>query len=174
MKRSEKDAIIDEVAERTSKAQAVYFADFTGLTVAEQQELRREFRNAGVEYTVYKNTLVRKALERVTGYDKVYDYLVGPTGIAFCGDDISAPARIMKKYSDKTGKMKLKAAVLESEVYDGSRIADLAAIPSRDELMSAILGSIEAPISGIVGALNALARDLVGVIDQIAEQKKSA
>jgi len=174
MKRSEKDAIIDEVAERTTKAQAVYFADFTGLTVAEEQELRREFRKAGVEYTVYKNTLVRKALERVTGYDKVYDHLVGPTGMAFCNDDISAPARIMKKYSDKTGKMKLKAAVLESQVYDGSRIGDLAAIPTRDELMASILGSIEAPMSGIVGAINALARDLVSLIDQIAEQKKAA
>jgi len=174
MKRSEKDAIIDEVAERTGKAQAIYFADFTGLTVAEEQELRREFRKAGVEYTVYKNTLVRKALERVTGYDKVYDYLVGPTGMAFCGDDISAPARIIKKYHEKTGKMKLKAAVLEHEVYDGSRIADLAAIPSRSELMASILGSIEAPVSGIVGVINAFARDLVSVIDQIAEKKKAA
>jgi len=174
MKRSEKDAIIDEVAERTSRSSAVYFADFTGLTVAEEQELRREFRKAGVEYTVYKNTLVRKALERVTGYDKVYDYLVGPTGMAFCGDDISAPARIIKKYGEKSGKMKLKAAVLEHQVYDGSRIDDLASIPSRKELMAAILGSIEAPISGIVGAINALARDLVSVIDQIAEQKKAA
>lgn len=174
MKRSEKDAIIDEVAERTNKAQAVYFADFTGLSVTEEEEIRREFRKAGVEYTVYKNTLVRKALERVTGYDKVYDYLVGPTGMAFCGEDISAPARIIKKYSDKTGKMKLKAAVLERQVFDGSLIGDLAAIPTRGELMSAILGSIEAPISGIVGAINALARDLVSIIDQIGEQKKAA
>ncbi len=174
MKRSEKDAIIDEVAERTSKAQAVYFADFTGMTVADERELRREFRKAGVEYTVYKNTLVRKALERVTGYEKVYDYLVGPTGIAFCGDDISAAARIIKQYNEKTGKMKLKAAVLERQVYDGSLIADLAAIPSRKELMAAILGSIEAPMSGIVGVINAVARDLVSVIDQIAEQKKAA
>jgi len=99
MKRSEKDAIIDEVAERISAAQALYFADFSGVTVAEESELRREFRKAGVGYTVAKNTLIRKALERVTGYDKVYDTLVGPTGIAFCGDDVAAPAKIIKKFS---------------------------------------------------------------------------
>ncbi len=174
MKRSEKDAIIDEVAEKTGKAQAVYFADFTGLTVAEEQELRREFRKVGVEYSVYKNTLVRKALERVTGYDTVYDYLTGPTGIAFCSEDIAAPARIIKKYNEKTGKMALKAAVLERQVYDGSRIGDLASIPTRSELMSAILGSIEAPLAGVPSVINAVARDLVSVIDQIGEKKKAA
>ena len=171
MKRSEKDAIIDEVAGKVGAAQAMYFADFTGLTVADEMELRREFRKTGVQYTVYKNTLVRKALERVTGYDKVLDYLVGPTGIAFCGEDISAPARVIQKYQQKTGKMRLKVAVLEKQVYDGTRIADLAAIPSRKELMAAILGSIEAPMAGVGGVINAVARNLVSVIDQISGKK---
>jgi large subunit ribosomal protein L10 len=174
MKRSEKDAIIDEVAEKVGGAQAMYFADFTGLTVAEEMELRREFRKSGVTYTVYKNTLVRKALERVTGYDKVYDYLTGPTGIAFCTDDISAPARIIKKYADKSGKVRLKAAVLEKQVYDGAKIDALASIPSRKELMAAILGSVQAPISGVVGAVHAVVRDLVSVIGQVADKKKAA
>lgn len=174
MKRSEKDAIIDEVVERVSAAQALYFADFSGVTVAEETELRREFRKAGVGYTVAKNTLIRKALERVTGYDKVFDHLVGPTGIAFCGDDVSAPAKIIKKFNDKTGKFKLKAAVLEKQVYDGTKIAALASIPSRKELMASILGSLNSPITGVVGAINALARDLVSVVDQIAKQKKAA
>ncbi|OGU32642.1 MAG: 50S ribosomal protein L10 [Ignavibacteria bacterium GWA2_55_11] len=174
MKRSEKDAIIDEVAERISAAQALYFADFSGVTVAEESELRREFRKAGVGYTVAKNTLIRKALERVTGYDKVYDTLVGPTGIAFCGDDVAAPAKIIKKFFDKTGKFRLKAAVLEKQVYDGSKIATLAQIPSRKELIAGILGTLQSPASGIVGAINALARDLVSIVGQIADKKKAA
>jgi large subunit ribosomal protein L10 len=174
MKRSEKDAIIDEVAGKVEDAQALYFADFTGLTVADENELRGEFRSSGVDYTVYKNTLVQKALERVTGYDSVYDYLTGPTGIAFCAEDVSAPARIIKKFNEKTGKMKLKVAVLEKQVYDGSRIADLAAIPTRKELMASILRCVEAPSSGVVGVVNAFARDLVSVIDQISEKKKAA
>lgn len=174
MKRSEKDAIIEEMVQRVSAAKAMYFADFSGLTVANETELRREFRKAGVEYTVVKNTLIRKALERVTGYDKVYDHLAGPTGVAFCGDDLSAPAKIIKKFKEKTGKLTLKAAVLEKQVYAGSAIDQLAMIPSRKELMASILGSIQAPLQGVVGVINAVARDLVNVIDQIGEKKKAA
>jgi large subunit ribosomal protein L10 len=173
MKRSEKEAIIAEVADKASRAVALYFADFSRLTVAEETELRREFRKVGVEYNVAKNTLVRKALEQLTGYDRVFDHLAGPTGIAYTYDDPAAPARVMKKFSDKTGKFKLKAAVLEKQIYDGSKLEQLATLPTRKDLMSSVVGSLEAPISGIVGALNAAMRDLVSVVDQI-EKKKAA
>ena len=173
MNRSDKEAIVAEVADKVARATAMYFADFTGLTVGEASELRREFRKAGIEYTVVKNTLAKKALERVTGYDRVYDKLVGPTGIAFSYDDAVAPAKIIKKFSEKSGKLKLKAAVLEKQVFDGSRLDELSKLPTRAELMAGILGSIEAPISGIVGAIGAVARDLVNVIDAI-EKKKAA
>jgi large subunit ribosomal protein L10 len=173
MNRSEKEAIVSEVAEKVSRATAMYFADFTGLTVGEASELRREFRKAGIEYTVVKNTLAKKALERVTGYDRVYDKLVGPTGIAFSYDDAVAPAKIIKKFNEKSGKLKLKAAVLEKQVFDGTQLDELSKLPSRAELMAGVLGSIQAPISGIVGVLGAVARDLVNVIDAI-EKKKAA
>ena len=173
MNRSDKEAIVAEVADKVARATAMYFADFTGLTVGEASELRREFRKAGIEYTVVKNTLAKKALEQVTGYDRVYEKLVGPTGIAFSYDDAVAPAKIIKKFSEKSGKLKLKVAVLEKQVFDGSKLDELSKLPSRGELMSGILGSIEAPISGIVGAIGALARDLVNVIDAI-EKKKAA
>jgi large subunit ribosomal protein L10 len=173
MKRSEKEAIIAEVAEKAARAVAMYFADFSKLTVAEETELRREFRKSGVEYNVVKNTLARKALQQLTGYDRVYDKLVGPTGIAFSYDDPSAPAKIIKKYSEKLGKFKLKAAVIEKQVYDATRLNELANMPSRKDLVAAILGSLQAPASGIVGAINAVARDLVYVLDAI-EKKKAA
>ena len=173
MNRSEKEAIVAEVAERATRASAMYFADFTGLTVEQATELRREFRKAGVEYRVVKNTLAKKALERVTGYDAVYDKLVGPTGIAFSYDDVVAPAKIIKKFSEKSGKLKLKVAVLEKQVFDGSRLDELSKLPTRAELMAGVLGSIQAPISGIVGAIGAVIRDLVNVIDAI-EKKKAA
>jgi large subunit ribosomal protein L10 len=173
MNRSEKEAIVAEVAERATRASAMYFADFTGLTVEQATELRREFRKAGVEYRVVKNTLAKKALERVTGYDAVCDKLVGPTGIAFSYDDVVAPAKIIKKFSDKSGKLKLKVAVLEKQVFDGSRLDELSKLPTRAELMAGVLGSIQAPISGIVGAIGAVIRDLVNVIDAI-EKKKAA
>jgi large subunit ribosomal protein L10 len=173
MNRSEKEAIVAEVAERATRASAMYFADFTGLTVEQATELRREFRKAGVEYRVVKNTLAKKALERVTGCDAVYEKLVGPTGIAFSYDDVVAPAKIIKKFSDKSGKLKLKVAILEKQVFDGSRLDELSKLPTRAELMAGVLGSIQAPISGIVGAIGAVIRDLVNVIDAI-EKKKAA
>jgi large subunit ribosomal protein L10 len=173
MKRSEKETIVAEVAEKAARAIAMYFADFSKLTVAEETELRREFRKAGVEYNVLKNTLARKALQQLTGYDRVYDKLVGPTGIAFSYDDPSAPAKIIKKYSEKLGKFKFKAAVIEKQVYDATRLDELASMPSRKDMIAAILGSIQAPSSGIVNVINAVARDLVYVLDAI-ERKKAA
>lgn len=173
MKRAEKEAIIADVAERASRAVALYFADFTGLTVAEETELRREFRKNGIEYTVVKNTLIRKALEQLSGYDHVLDRFVGPTGVAFSYDDPSAPAKVIKKFSEKTGKFKLKAAVIEKQLYDGSKLDDLANMPGRKEIMASIVGSIQAPAAGIVNVVNAVLRDLVLVLDAI-EKKKAA
>lgn len=174
MKRSEKEAIIAEVNEKASRATALYFADFTGLTVAEETELRREFRKSGVEYRVVKNTLARKALENVAGCDQVAGRLAGPTGIAFGYDDAIVPAKIIKKFSERTGKMSLKIAVVEKQMFEGSRLDELAKLPSRKELIAGILGSLQSPIAGIAGAVNAVLRDLVSVIDRVAQKKQAA
>jgi large subunit ribosomal protein L10 len=174
MKRSEKEAIVAEVADKASRAAAIYFADFTRITVEEETDLRREFRKAGIDYTVAKNTLLKKAFQQVSGYDGVYDKLVGPTGIAFTYDDVTAPAKIIKKFSDKTGKFSLKAAVLEKQVYDGSKLEQIAKMPSRKEIVASILGSLDAPVSGIIGVLQAISRDLVNVVDAIGKKKQAA
>jgi large subunit ribosomal protein L10 len=173
MKRSEKEAIIAEVSEKAGRAVAMYFADFSKMTVAEETELRREFRKSGIEYNVVKNTLARKALAQFSDYDRVFDKLVGPTGIAFSYEDPSAPAKIIKKFSGKTGKLQLKVVVVEKQIYDATKLEQLANMPTRKELIAAILGTLQAPASGIVGAINAVARDLVYVIDAI-EKKKAA
>ncbi len=174
MKRTEKEAIISEVNEKALKATALYFADFSGISVAEETDLRREFRKSGIEYRVVKNTLARKALENVAGCDHVAEQLVGPTGIAFGYDDAVVPAKIIKKFSDKTGKLKLKAAVVERQMFIGAKLDELAKLPSRKELIAGILGSIQSPVSGVVGAVNAVLRDLVSLIDQIAKKKQAA
>ncbi|HXG00024.1 MAG TPA: 50S ribosomal protein L10 [Bacteroidota bacterium] len=171
MKRSEKEQIVAEVAETVSRASALYFTDFTGLTVEQATELRRELRKAGVQYRVVKNTLIRKALEQVSGYDKVYDRLVGPTGIAFAFDDVVAPARVIEKFSKKHEKLSLKVAVLEKQVYDGSKLKELAQLPSKKDMMASILGSVQAPLAGVPTVINAVMRDLVSVIDQLAQKK---
>jgi large subunit ribosomal protein L10 len=174
MKRSEKDQIIAEVAEIAGRATGMFFTDFGGLTVEQATELRREFFKAGIDYRVAKNTLIRKALEKVGGYDRVFDKLVGPTGVAFAYTDPVAPARIIKKFIEKHKKLSLKVCMIEREMYDGSKLEEVARIPSRPEMIAAILGSIQAPIAGIPGAINAVMRDLVSVIDEVGKKKQAA
>ncbi len=173
MKKSEKEQIVADVQEKISRAKGMFFTDFTGITVEQATDLRREFHKSGIDYQVVKNTLARKALENVTGYDGVYKNLIGPTGIAFSYDDPVTPAKIIKKFSDKHEKLSCKVCVIEKQVFEGSKLDELAKLPSRNEIIAGILGSIQSPISGIVGSINAVMRDLVSVIGQI-EKKKAA
>jgi large subunit ribosomal protein L10 len=151
----------------------MYFADFTGVNVEQVNELRREFRKSKIDYQVVKNTLARKALESVTGFDKIYDKLAGHTAIAFGYDDPVAPAKIIKKFRDKHNKLALKACVIEKQVYDGSKLDEIARMLSRPEIIASVLGTLQAPMSGVVGTIHAVIQNLVGVIDAI-EKKKAA
>ncbi len=173
MLRQEKEKIIDDLKEKVARAKAMYFADFSGITVEQVNNLRREFKKAKIDYKVVKNTLIKKALESVSGYDDVYDRLVGPTSIAFGYDDPVVPAKIIKKFNEKNEIIKVKAFIVEKVVFPGKELDVIANIPSRPELIASMLGSIQAPISGVVGTINAVMRDLVNVIDAI-EKKKSA
>ena len=174
MRRQEKEVIVAEVAEKISRAKSLYLADFTGLTVEQANELRREFRKSGIDYKVVKNTLVRKALENATGYDKVIERLTGPTAIAFSYDDPVSSAKIIRKFIEKHEKPTIKICVVENQVYDGSKLNELAKLPSRQELVASILGSIQSPIAGIIGAVEAVARDLVSLLHAIEEKKKAS
>jgi large subunit ribosomal protein L10 len=171
MKRSEKEQIVAEVTEIVGRASGMFFTDFSGLTVEQATELRREFRKSGVQYRVAKNTLIRKALENVTGYDKVFDRLAGPTGVAFAFDDAVVPAKIIKKFKDKHNKLGLKVCVIEKQVYDGSRLEEIAQLPGRKDLMAGVLGCIQSPLAGVPTVVNALLRDLVSVIDEVGKKK---
>ncbi len=171
MRLSEKEKIVSEVAETARRAQGMFFTDFRGLTVQQANELRREFRKSDIDYRVVKNTLIHKALERVTGCDKVNDNLVGPTGIAFAFEDPVSPARIIQKFVDKHKKLSLKVCILENEVYEGSKLKELAKLPTRKEAMGTILGSIQAPLAGVPNVVHAIMRDLVIVIGEIEKKK---
>ena len=173
MKRTEKEEIVAEVSGLVSRARGMFFTDFTGLTVEQATELRREFRKSGVDYRVVKNTLIRKALESATGYDKVFDKLAGPTAVAFAYEHPVAPAKIIQKFSEKHSKLSLKVCVLEKQVYDGSKLVELAKLPTRKEMMASILGSVQAPLAGVPSVLSAVMRNLVSVIGEI-EKKKAA
>ncbi len=176
MNKQDKEQSVLEIKEKLDKASSIYLTDFSGLTVAQTNELRDEFFNANVEYKVLKNTLVKKALEQSKGRfsaqsDKVNEFLKGPTGIVFAFDDPVSPAKIIKKFFDKGEKPKLKLALVEDIAYESKQLNQLASLQSKPELISSIVGSLHAPISGIVGAINAVMRDLASVIEEAAKKQ---
>lgn len=173
MKREEKEQIVAEVSETARKAHGLFFTDFTGLTVEQATELRREFFKAGIDYRVVKNTLIQKALEQVTGYDSVFGSLAGPTGVAFAFEDPVLPARIIQKFAEKHNRLSLKVCVLDRQVFEGSRLTELSRLPSRKEIMASILGSVQAPLAGVPTVINALMRDIASIVDEIGKKKEA-
>ena len=158
------------IKEKIQDAKSVVFVKFSGLTVAEDTELRREFRKKDVEYKVYKNTLIRKAFESL-GITDFNDDLNGPTAVAFGADETGAAKVIVdaaKKYQDK---VTVKSAFVDGARVDENGVKTLAAMPSREELIAKMLGSMQAPIANFVGVLSAMPRGLVVALNAIAEQK---
>ncbi|MCC6866198.1 MAG: 50S ribosomal protein L10 [Ignavibacteria bacterium] len=175
MTKQDKEQSVLEIKEKLNSASSIYLTDFSGLTVAESNELRDDLFNAKVEFKVLKNTLVKKALEQSDGKfnsqsEKLNEHLKGPTGIIFAFDDPVTPAKIIKKFYDKGEKPKLKLALVENVAYESKQLNQLASLPTKPEIISSIVGSLHAPISGIVGAINAVIRDLASVIEEAAKK----
>lgn len=171
MNRNEKTDVVSKVKEMMQNSTAIFLTDYSGVNVADINDIRNQFRKEGVTYKVYKNTLFKRALEEYGKYDKLADHLIGMTGFAFTDENPVAPAKIIKKYFDKNKKLSLKACYIEDEFFDGSKLNELAALPSKNELIAGIIGSLDAPASGIVGSINAIFRDLVSVVDEISKKK---
>lgn len=153
-----KSLVVSGIVEKLNNSSSAVVVDYKGLTVAEVTELRKVMREAGVDYKVYKNTLVRRAAQEV-GIEQFNDeLLVGTNAIAFGYEDPVAPARILKKFIETHPKMKLKMGVVEGEFYDEAKIMELANIPSREELIAKLLGSLKAPVSNFVYLVDAIAK----------------
>mgnify|MGYP005844509923 FL=1 len=151
-----KQPIVQAIAEDIQGAQSAVLVDYRGLTVAEDTELRKQLREAGVIYKVCKNTMMRRAFEG-TEFAELDSYLEGPSAIAISKDDATAPARILCKFAKDAKALELKAGVVEGTVYDSAALNELAKIPSRDELLSKFLGSIQSPITNFARVLNQIA-----------------
>lgn len=171
MNKNEKSEIISEVRKLIDGSSALYLTNYSGIPVSEITALRNELRKEGVNYKVIKNTLFERALKESDKYPKLSDYLTGMTGYAFASNNPVAPAKIIKKYFDTSKKFELKACYIENQFYEGSRLSELAALPSKEEIIASILGSLNSPASGIVGAINAVFRDLANVVDQISKRE---
>lgn len=151
-----KKVIVEEIKEKINKAISLTFVDYRGLTVEEDTKMRTELRKSGVEYKVYKNRLLLKALDELglTGYN---DILEGTTAVAFgMNDEVSAP-KIIVETSEKTKKMKVKGGILNGARIDTAMVEQLAKIPSKEVLISKLLYLLQSPVRSVAIALNAIA-----------------
>ena len=156
--KQQKQVIIDEIKEKLDGAQSAVVIDYMGITVAQADKMRKKLREAGVDYTVYKNTLLKRAIEG-TEYEGLADVLDGPSAIAISKDDATAPARTLNEAIKEYKKMEFKAGVVEGTFYDKAGIEQIADIPSREVLLAKFLGSIQSPVSKFVRTLQAIADD---------------
>ena len=151
-----KQPVVQEISENMKGAQAVVVVDYRGLTVAEDTQLRKTLRDAGVTYKVYKNTLVRRAIEG-TEFESLKDVLEGPNAFAISATDATAPARVISKFAKTAPKLEIRAGVIEGDFYDEAGMKAIADIPSREELLSRLLGSMQSPITNLARVLNQIA-----------------
>ena len=151
-----KQPLVQAIAEDVKDAQSVVLVDYRGLTVAEDTELRKQLREAGISYKVCKNTMMKRAFEG-TDFAGLESYLEGPSAIAISKDDATAPARIICKFANTAKALEVKAGVVEGQVYDMAGIQELSKIPSREELLSKLLGSLQSPITNLARVLNQIA-----------------
>lgn len=151
-----KQPIVEEIAANIKDAQSVVLVDYRGLTVEQDTNLRKELRNAGVTYKVYKNTLMNFAFKG-TECEALAPYLEGPSAIAISTTDATAPARVIAKFAKTANKLEIKGGIVEGIVYDAKGIANIANIPSREELLSKLLGSIQSPITNFARVMKQLA-----------------
>ena len=163
-----KQPVIEEIAGQIKDAQAVVLVDYRGLTVEEDTKLRKELREAGVTYKVYKNTMIRFAAKG-TEFEALEANLEGPTALAVSKEDATAPARILAQFAKTADKLELKGGVVEGTYYDQKGIQVIATIPSREELLGKLLGSIQSPIANLARVLNQIAEAQNGGSAESAE-----
>ena len=151
-----KQVVIDEIKEKFENASSVVAVDYLGITVEEADALRANLRKEGVGFTVYKNTLIKRAIAG-TDYEAFGDVLKGSTALAFSGEDITAGARVLSKAIKDFKKMAFKGGVVEGQVYDKAMVEEFATIPSREELIARFMGSIQSPMTKLALTLKAIA-----------------
>ena len=175
---SKKQAVVAELKEQQTSAKGVVLTGYKGLTVAQDTALRREFREAGVTYHVVKNTMLRLAAQEA-GIEGLDEHLEGTTAFAFSAEDAVAPAKVIggfikKNKLDDAGVLMIKVGMVEGQVIDAKDVNALATLPSREELIAKMLGSMNAPISNTVNVLQGVIRKAVYVLDAVRAQKESA
>lgn len=151
-----KKPIVDEIAAAVKDAQSVVLVDYRGLTVEQDTQLRKTLREAGITYKVYKNTMMNFAFKG-TDCEALLPYLEGPSAVAISTEDATAPARVLCKFAKTADALEVKGGIVEGVAYDAKGIENISKIPSREELLSKLLGSIQSPITNFARVMNQLA-----------------
>ena len=151
-----KQPVVAEIAEVLNGAKSAVVVDYRGLTVEQDTALRKQLREAGVSYKVYKNTLVSRAVEG-TQFESLRDVLEGPNAFAISATDATAPARVLADFAKKAPALEVKAGVVEGNFYDEAGMKAISSIPSREVLLSKLLGSLQSPITNLARVLNQIA-----------------
>ena len=151
-----KKPVVDEIKGYVEKAQAAVLVDYRGLTVEEDTALRKKLREAGVVYKVYKNTMLKFAFEG-SDFEQLSKHLEGPTAVAFGIEDVTAPARVLNEFAKTAPNLEFKAGVVDGVYYDADGIKVIANIPSKDVLLSKLLGSLQSPITNFARVIKQIA-----------------
>lgn len=171
--RPEKVAVVAEVSEKLSNAQAVLLTEYRGMSVSQLAALRRTLRDSGAEYKVYKNTLVRRAAEEA-GLGELTDQLVGPTAITFVSGDAAAAAKALRDFGRTNPLLVLKGGALGTKIVTAADVQALADLPSRDVLLARLAGGLQAPLTKMAGLLQAVPRNFAYGLKALIDQKEAA
>ncbi|KNF08009.1 50S ribosomal protein L10 [Gottschalkia purinilytica] len=166
-----KKQVVDEIKEKITGSQSVVLVDYRGLSVEEITDLRKKYREAGVDYKVYKNTLMRLAFKDA-GLEDFNQYLTGPNAVAFSNDPV-APAKITSEFSKDHKDLEIKAGIVDGKLIDLDEIKELAELPSREVLVAKALGGLNAPITGFVNVLQGNIRNLVYALNAIKDKQEA-
>lgn len=166
-----KSQVVAEIKDKFEHSAGVVLADYRGLTVAEVTKLRVQLREAGVEYRVLKNTMVRRAAHEV-GIEGLDSYLEGPTALAFSADPV-APAKVLIDFAKTNKKFSIKAGVVEGKVIDPNGVKSLADLPSREVLLAMVLSGIQAPLAGLVNVLQGPIRKMGYALEEVRKLKEA-
>ncbi len=165
-----KKQVVLDIKDKMEKAKGIVIYDYRGLTVAEVTELRNQFREAGVEYRVIKNSMMTRAADML-GMDELHEHLIGPTAVAFGYDDPVAPAKVLVEFIKKLKKTQIKTGILNGKIIDVAMVDSLAELPSREQLLTQLACTLNAPATGLARSLSGIISKLGYALNAVKEQK---
>jgi large subunit ribosomal protein L10 len=171
-KKAQKAATVADLTARLKASSTAVLADYRGMTVGQMRDLRTKLRGGGIDMVVVKNTLARRAA-KAAGYEPLSAELVGPIAMLFAVEDVSAPARILNDYIKANRKMVIKAGLLEGQLIKADAVTELADLPSREVLLSRLLGAMQAPLGNLASVLQAPITKLARTLEAVRSQKES-